>query len=42
MNEMAIKEMKDLQDAPIPSDVRQDEKLERIEREILRLRDGKD
>ena len=41
MNEMAIKEMKELQDAPIPSDVRQDEKLLRIENEIMRLRDGK-
>lgn len=41
MNEQAIKEMKTLQDAPIPSDVRQDEKLKRIEQEILRLRDGK-
>ena len=39
-NQQAIKEMKDLQDAPIPSDVRQDEKIERIEQEILRLRDG--
>ena len=41
MNEMAIKEMKELQDAPIPSDVRQDEKLQRIENEIMRLRDAK-
>ena len=41
MNEQAITEMKDLQDAPIPSDVRQDEKLKKIEEEILRLRDGK-
>ena len=41
MNELAIKEMKDLQDAPIPSDVRQDEKIQRIEQEILRIRDGK-
>ena len=41
MNEQVIKEMKTLQDAPIPSDVRQDEKLKRIEQEILRLRDGK-
>ena len=40
-NQQTIKEMKDLQDAPIPSDVRQDEKIQRIEREILRLRDGK-
>ena len=41
MNEQAIAEMKSLQDAPIPSDVRQDEKLKKIEQEILRLRDGK-
>ena len=41
MNEQAIAEMKALQDAPIPSDVRQDEKLKKIEQEILRLRDGK-
>ena len=41
MNEKTIKEMKSLQDAPIPSDVRQDEKLRRIEEEITRLRDGK-
>ena len=41
MNEQAIAEMKALQDAPIPSDVRQDEKLKKIEEEILRLRDGK-
>ena len=41
MNELAIKEMKDLLDAPIPSDVRQDEKIQRIEDEIIRLRDGK-
>ena len=40
-NQQTIKEMKDLQDAPIPSDVRQDEKIQRIEQEILRLRDGK-
>ena len=42
MNEMAIKEMKAMQDLPIPSDVRQDEKIRRIEVEIMRLRDGKD
>ena len=41
MNEVTLKEMKSLQDAPIPSDVRQDEKLRRIEEEIMRLRDGK-
>ena len=41
MNEQALAEMKALQDAPIPSDVRQDEKLKKIEEEILRLRDGK-
>ena len=41
MNEQAIAEMKALQDAPIPSDVRQDEKLRKIEEEIIRLRDGK-
>ena len=40
-NNLAIVEMKELQDAPIPSDVRQDEKLRRIEEEIMRLRDGK-
>ena len=41
MNEQSIKEMKDMQNLPIPSDVRQDEKIERIENEILRLRDNK-
>ena len=41
MNEQAIKEMKTMQNLPIPSDVRQDEKLQRIEDEIIRLRDGK-
>ena len=41
MNDKTIKEMKSLQDAPIPSDVRQEEKLRRIEEEIVRLRDGK-
>ena len=40
-NQQTIKEMKDLQDAPIPSDVKQDEKIQRIEQEILRLRDSK-
>ena len=40
-NETAIEEMKAMQDLPIPSDVRQDEKIRRIEDEILRLRDGK-
>ena len=41
MNEQTIKEMKDMQNLPIPSDVRQDEKLQRIEDEITRLRDDK-
>ena len=41
MNEQSIKEMKAMQNLPIPSDVRQDEKLQRIEEEIVRLRDGK-
>jgi len=41
MNEQSIKEMKAMQNLPIPSDVRQDEKLQRIEEEIMRLRDGK-
>jgi len=40
-NEQSIKEMKAMQNLPIPSDVRQDEKIERIEEEIMRLRDGK-
>lgn len=40
-NESAIEEMKAMQDLPIPSDVRQDEKIRRIEEEILRIRDGK-
>ena len=39
-NERSIKEMKAMQDLPIPSDVRQDEKIKRIEQEIMRLRDG--
>jgi len=30
-----------MQNLPIPSDVRQDEKLRRIEEEITRLRDDK-
>ena len=41
MNEQAIKEMKTMQNLPIPSDVRQDEKLQRLEDEIERLRDAK-
>ena len=41
MNEQSIKEMKDMQNLPIPSDVRQDEKLQRIEDEIIRLRDDR-
>ena len=41
MNGQAIKEMKAMQNLPIPSDVRQDEKLQRLEGEIERLRDGK-
>ena len=41
MNEQAIKEMKDMQNLPIPSDVKQDEKLRVIEKEIDRLRDDK-
>ena len=40
MNEQSIKEMKAMQNLPIPSDVRQDEKIERIENEILRVRDS--
>ena len=40
MNEQSIKEMKAMQNLPIPSDVRQDEKIERIENEIIRLRDS--
>ena len=39
-NERSIEEMKAMQDLPIPSDVRQDEKIKRIEQEIMRLRDG--
>ena len=41
MNEQSIKEMKAMQNLPIPSDVRQEEKLQRIEDEITRLRDEK-
>ena len=37
-NETAIEEMKAMQDLPIPSDVRQDGKLNRLEEEITRLR----
>tara|TARA_R100000005_G_C4888111_1_gene136370 strand:- start:4 stop:276 length:273 start_codon:yes stop_codon:yes gene_type:complete len=40
-NKSSIEEMKAMQDLPIPSDVRQDEKIRRIEEEILRIRDGK-
>ena len=40
-NETAIEEMKAMQDLPIPSDVRQDEKIQRLEIEIMRLRNGK-
>ncbi len=40
-NEQTIKEMKAMQNLPIPSDVRQDEKIDRIEEEIMRLRDKK-
>ena len=40
-NERSIEEMKAMQDLPIPSDVRQDEKIQRLEDEIMRLRDGK-
>ncbi len=40
-NERSIEEMKAMQDLPIPSDVRQDEKLQRLEDEIERLRDAK-
>ena len=39
MNEMAIKEMKELQDAPIPSDVKQDEKLSTIEARLNGIED---
>ena len=41
MNNKAIKEIKSLQDAPIPSDVRQDEKLRVMEKEIERIRNAK-
>ena len=40
-NETDIEEIKAMQDLPIPSDVRQDEKIRRIEEEIIRLRDRK-
>ena len=40
-NERSIEEMKAMQDLPIPSDVRQDEKIQRLEDEIIRLRDDK-
>jgi len=39
-NKRSIEEMKAMQDLPIPSDVRQDEKIKRIEQEIMRLRNG--
>lgn len=39
-NARTLKEMKDMQDDPIPSDVRQDEKIKTIENEIERLRNG--
>ena len=39
-NERSIEEMKAMQDLPIPRDVRQDEKIKRIEQEIMRLRDA--
>ena len=38
MNERTITEMKDMQDDPIPSDVRQDEKIQTLFYEIERLR----
>ena len=41
MNKLAIVEINNLQDNPIPSDVRQDEKIARIEYEIERLRNSK-
>ena len=40
-NKRSIEEMKAMQDLPIPSDVRQDEKIQRLEDEIIRLRDDK-
>jgi len=40
-NKRSIEEMKAMQDLPIPSDVRQDEKIKRLEDEIIRLRDDK-
>ena len=39
-NTRTLKEMKDIQDDPIPSDVRQDEKLNTLENEVTRLRDA--
>ena len=39
-NTRTLKEMKDMQDDPIPSDVRQDEKLTTLENEVTRLRDA--
>jgi len=41
MNKLSIVEINNLQDNPIPSDVRQDEKIARIEYEIERLRNSK-
>ena len=38
---IAIKDMIKLQDAPIPSDIRQDTKIDYLEKEIERLKDGK-
>ena len=40
-NGNAIKDMIKLQDAPIPSDIRQDTKIDYLEKEIERLKDGK-
>ena len=42
MNERSITEMKEMQDDPIPSDVRQDEKIKNAFYEIERLRDAMD
>ena len=41
-NTRTLNEMKDMQDDPIPSDVRQDEKLTTLENEVTRLRDALD
>ena len=41
INKLSIVEINNLQDNPIPSDVRQDEKIARIEYEIERLRNSK-